>query len=75
MEHESLDNVVSGVLFDFGAFLTGRKEMVICSTKHNASPMIEALKDFMTLRGVNQDYEPMTNWPILCKDGKIVAVA
>lgn len=73
MSHESLDNVVSGVLFDFAGFLTSRKEKITCSTKHNVVPMVECIKEFMVLRKVNQEYEPMTNWPILCKDGMVKA--
>lgn len=59
MSQESLDHVVSGALYDFAAFLTTREEVLICSSKNNATPMLEALKEFMTLRGVDQNCEPM----------------
>jgi hypothetical protein len=72
MSQESLDHVVSGVLFDFAGFLTTRKEKLICSSSSNAAPMVEALKEFMNLRGVDQKCDPMIHdWPMRLSKGKV----
>ena len=75
MSAESLDHVVGGALFDFAAFLTGRKEKLVCSSKHNAVPVVDALKEFMELRGIDQNCEPMINlWPMRLSNGIVGVV-
>lgn len=42
-----------GLLYDFSAFLTGRKEEVRCSSKHTPDTILEALKSFSKLRNLD----------------------
>ena len=67
MSQELLDHVVAGALFDFGGFLTTRRERIVLSAADNASPMVSAITEFMTLRGVDQQCEPMVQqWQARC---------
>ena len=66
MSLEHLDNIASGVLFDFGAYLTTRDERMTVSAKDNASPMVDAIVAFLKLRGVNRDCEPFLQWYARC---------
>jgi hypothetical protein len=66
MSIESLDHIVSGAIFDFAGFLTTRPERVTASSTDNAAPMADAVKAFLTLRGVDQNCEPFFQWPSRC---------
>ena len=66
MSLEQLDHIVSGVLFDFGGYLTTRDERLIASAKDNAAPMVDAISAFIKLRGVDCDCEPFFQWPARC---------
>ena len=66
MSRESLDHVVRGVLFDFTGWLTTREEVLTFSYKHNAAPVVEAIKEFLKLRGIESDCEPLWDWPGRC---------
>ena len=67
MSQELLDHVVAGALYDFGGYLTTRPERMTVSAVDNAAPMADAIKDFMTLRGVDQECKPMTmQWSARC---------
>jgi hypothetical protein len=64
---ERLDHLVAGVLFDFGGFLTTRETRITLSGSDDASPMVDALHEFMKLRGVDVHCEPMIEqWPARC---------
>ena len=69
MSIERLDHIVSGVLFDFGGFLTTRKERLIASSTDNAAPMADAVGAFLTLRGVDQTCAPFFQWSARCSPG------
>ena len=66
MSIESLDHIVSGAIFDFAGFLTMRSERITLSVADNAGPAVDAVKAFLTLRGVDQSCEPFLQWPSRC---------
>lgn len=71
MSKESLDHVVAGAIFDFMGWLTTREERLTLSSSDNASPAADAIKEFLTLRGVDMTGEPMIFlWPARCSNGK-----
>jgi hypothetical protein len=59
MGKEKIDKIASGAIFDFMAWLTTRQERITLSSADDASPAAEAVKEFLALRGVSQDCEPM----------------
>lgn len=64
---ELLDHVVAGAIIDFAAFLTTRDTQVRCSAKDDAAPIVEAIREFLTKRGVDQSCEPMVkHWQDRC---------
>ncbi len=64
MSQEKLDHVVAGAIFDFMGWLTTRQEKLVLSSADDAAPAAEAVKEFLTMRGVAQDCEPMIHdWP------------
>ena len=48
---------IAGALFDFAGFLVTRQKVVMAGSTVNASPMTDALKEFLELRGL-ADVEP-----------------
>jgi hypothetical protein len=66
MSIESLDHIVSGAIYDFAGFLTTRSERITMSASDNAAPAADAVKAFLTLRGVDQSCEPFFQWPSRC---------
>ena len=67
MSQEKLDHVVAGAIFDFMGWLTTRQEKLVLSSADDAAPAAEAVKEFLTMRGVAQDCEPMIHdWPARC---------
>jgi hypothetical protein len=67
MARESLDHVISGALYDFGAYLTTRPEVLKVSEKHEAGPMAVVIKEFLELRGVSLTCEPQVmDWQYRC---------
>ena len=71
MSQESLDHVVSGAIFDFMGWLTTRTERLTLSSADEAAPAADAIKEFLTLRGVDLSFEPMIFlWPARCNNGK-----
>ncbi len=68
MSEESLDPVVAGALLDFAAFLTKRPAYYF---PNQVDSLKKVLKEFMALRGVDQNCEPMvTDWPARCSGGR-----
>ncbi|MGL4891647.1 MAG: hypothetical protein ACRC52_12755 [Aeromonas veronii] len=64
MSQEKLDHFVAGAIFDFMGWLTTRQEKLVLSSADDAAPAAEAVKEFLTMRGVAQDCEPMIHdWP------------
>jgi len=61
-EPETLDAIISGVIYDFSAYLTSRKESITCGAEHEIPQIIEAIKDFMKKRGVDDSVHPNLGW-------------
>lgn len=69
MSSEKLDSVVAGAILDFMGWLTTRPERLTLSGTDDAAPATEAVKEFLTMRGVDQDRAPMIfNWPGRCSN-------
>ena len=67
MSKELLDHVVSGAIYDFAGFLTTRDKEITLSSHHNAAKIVPLIKEFFTLRGVDQTCEPMIGgWQNRC---------
>ena len=66
MSLESLDHIVSGVLFDFAAFLTSREERITLSSSDSAIPAADVVSEFMKLRGVSEECPPFLQWNARC---------
>jgi hypothetical protein len=66
MSIESLDHIVSGAIYDFAGYLTTRDERITLSATDDASPAADAVKAFLTLRGVDQNCQPYFQWPARC---------
>ena len=66
MSQESLNHVVTGVLFDFMGFLTTRKEQIVLSSSDDASPAVEAIKDFLYEKNI-EDADPLEQWEGRCE--------
>jgi hypothetical protein len=70
MSIESLDHIVSGAIYDFAGFLTTRDERITLSATDDAAPAADAVKAFLTLRGVDQACDPFFQWPARCRPGR-----
>jgi hypothetical protein len=67
MSTEKLDPVVAGALYDFMGWLTSRKERICLSSKDEAGPAVQVLKEFFKMRGLDPKCEPMTrHWQYRC---------
>jgi hypothetical protein len=53
--------IALGAIYDFAAFLTTRKRKLVLSHKHNAAPLVEAIKEFMEVRNI-PNIKPDINW-------------
>lgn len=69
MSEESIDPVVAGALLDFGAFLIKRPAYY---HPNQIDSLKKVLKDFMALRGVDPNCDPMvTDWSARCSGGRV----
>lgn len=59
MSAERLDHIIAGALYDFMGWLTTRPERLVLSSADDAVPAVDALTEFLTMRGVDQKGEPM----------------
>ena len=66
MSQEKLNHVVTGVLFDFMGFLTTRKEQIVLSSADDASPAVEAIKEFLYEKNI-EDADPLEQWEDRCE--------
>lgn len=63
MTDKMIEKLVTAALYDFGGWLTTRKQALTVSETHNASPMAEALAEFCALRGLASTGEiPVETW-------------
>ena len=52
MRSEQVNELIIGVINDFGGFLTTESGTLITGSIHNASAMVEKISKFLKLRGV-----------------------
>lgn len=56
------DSVIAGALFDFMGYLTSRKERLVLSSADEASPAVDAIRDFAKMRGLSLDDAKVQDW-------------
>ena len=56
------DSVIAGALFDFMGWLTSRKERIVLSSADEASPAVDAIRDFAKMRGLSLDDAKVLDW-------------
>jgi hypothetical protein len=54
--------IIAGVLFDFMGWLTSRKERIVFSSADEASPAVDAIRDFAKMRGLSLDDAKVQDW-------------
>jgi hypothetical protein len=54
--------VIAGALFDFMGWLTSRKERLVLSSADEASPAVDAIRDFAKMRGLSLDDAKVQEW-------------
>jgi hypothetical protein len=55
-------SVIAGALFDFMGWLTSRKERLVLSSADEASPAVDAIRDFAKMRGLSLDDAKVHDW-------------
>jgi hypothetical protein len=56
------DSVIAGALFDFMGWLTSRPKRIMLSSADEASPAVDAIKDFAKMRGLSLDDAQVQTW-------------
>lgn len=56
------DSVIAGALFDFMGWLTTRDERLVLSGADEASPAVDAIRDFAKMRGLSLDDAMVQDW-------------
>jgi len=59
---ETQQTIIAGALFDFMGWLTSRKERIVLSSANEASPAVDAIKDFAKMRGLSLDDAKVQDW-------------
>ena len=54
--------VIAGALFDFMGWLTSRKERIVLSSADEASPAVDAIRDFAKMRGLSLNDAKVQDW-------------
>jgi hypothetical protein len=54
--------VIAGALFDFMGWLTSRPKRIMLSSADDASPAVDAIKDFAKMRGLSLDEARVQDW-------------
>lgn len=60
-------DVIAGALFDFMAWLTSRPKRIMLSSVDDASPAVDAIRDFAKLRGLSLDDARVQAWQDVLK--------
>ena len=55
-------NVIAGVLFDFMGWLTSRPKRIMLSSVDDASPAVDAIRDFAKMRSLSLDDAKVQDW-------------
>ncbi len=56
------DSVIAGALFDFMGWLTSRPKRIMLSSVDDASPAVDAIRDFAKMRGLSLDDAKVQDW-------------
>ena len=59
--------VIAGALFDFMAWLTSRPKRIMFSSVDDASPAVDAIRDFAKMRGLSLDEAQVQTWQEIFK--------
>lgn len=59
--------VIAGALFDFMAWLTSRPKRIMLSSVDDASPAVDAIRDFAKMRGLSLDEAQVQTWQEIFK--------
>jgi phosphoribosylanthranilate isomerase len=62
VKQEQGEPVIAGALFDFMGWLTSRKERLVLSSADEASPAVDAIRDFAKMRGLSLDDARVQDW-------------
>ena len=54
--------MIAGALFDFMGWLTSRSKRIMLSSADDASPAVDAIKDFAKMRGLSLDDAKVQDW-------------
>jgi len=54
--------MIAGALFDFMAWLTSRPKRIMLSSVDDASPAVDAIRDFAKMRGLSLDDAKVQDW-------------
>ena len=57
-----IHGVIAGALFDFMGWLTSRPKRIMLGSSDEASPAVDAIKDFAKMRGLSLDDARVQNW-------------
>ena len=60
--------IIAGALFDFMGWLTSRKERIVLSSADEASPAVDAIRNFAKMRGLSLDNAQVQEWADIIKD-------
>ena len=55
-------DVIAGVLFDFMGWLTSRPKRIMLSSTDDASPAVDAIRDFAKMRSLSLDDAKVQDW-------------
>ena len=61
-KQEQGEPVIAGALFDFMGWLTSREERLVLSSSDEASPAVDAIRDFAKMRGLSLDDARVQDW-------------
>ena len=60
-------DVIAGALFDFMAWLTSRPKRIMLSSVDEASPAVDAIRDFAKMRGLSLNDAQVQTWQDILK--------
>jgi hypothetical protein len=67
--------VIAGALFDFMGWLTSRPKRIMLSSADDASPAVDAIKDFAKMRGLSLDDAQVQSWQEALADSALDRMA
>jgi hypothetical protein len=67
--------VIAGALFDFMGWLTSRPKRIMLSSADDASPAVDAIRDFAKMRGLSLDDAQVQSWQEALTDSALDRMA